>query len=57
VQSGIDLNTVRGLMGHADLEMVLRYAHLSSDRSTMAVEKVARTAPTPTVAQSAIVPA
>jgi integrase len=42
VQSGIDLNTVRDLLGHADLEMVLRYAHLSPDRLTMAVEKVAR---------------
>ena len=42
VQSGIDLNTVRDLLGHADLEMVLRYAHLSPDRLTMAVEKIAR---------------
>lgn len=50
VQSGIDLNTVRDLMGHADLEMVLRYAHLSPDRLTMAVEKVARTAPAPSAA-------
>ncbi len=43
VQSGIDLNTVRELLGHADITMVLRYAHLSPDRLTMAVEKVART--------------
>lgn len=50
VQSGIDLNTVRDLMGHADLEMVLRYAHLSPDRLTMAVEKVARSAPAPSAA-------
>ncbi len=57
VQSGIDLNTVRDLMGHADLEMVLRYAHLSPDRLTMAVEKVARTAPAPTIAPNASVPA
>jgi hypothetical protein len=33
---------VRDLLGHADLEMVLRYAHLSPDRLAMAVEKVAR---------------
>lgn len=45
VQSGIDLNTVRELLGHADISMVLRYAHLSPDRLTMAVELVAR--PTP----------
>lgn len=42
VQSGIDLNTVRELLGHADITMVLRYAHLSPDRLTAAVEKVAR---------------
>lgn len=43
VQSGIDLNTVRELLGHADISMVLRYAHLSPDRLTMAVEQVSRT--------------
>ena len=42
VQSGIDLNTVRELLGHADITMVLRYAHLSPDRLATAVEKVAR---------------
>jgi integrase len=42
VQSGIDLNTVRELLGHADITMVLRYAHLSPDRLVMAVQKVAR---------------
>ena len=42
VQSGVDLNTVRELLGHADITMVLRYAHLSPDRLATAVEKVAR---------------
>ena len=42
VQAGIDLNTVRELLGHADISMVLRYAHLSPDRLTMAVEQVPR---------------
>lgn len=42
VQSGVDLNTVRELMGHADIEMVLRYAHLSPGHLATAVEKVAR---------------
>ncbi|MDP9084027.1 MAG: site-specific integrase [Pseudomonadota bacterium] len=44
VQSGIDLNTVRELLGHADITMVLRYAHMSPDRLSMAVEQVARRA-------------
>jgi integrase len=42
VQSGVPLNTVRELLGHADTTMVLRYAHLSPDHLAEAVEKVAR---------------
>lgn len=42
VQSGVPLNTVRELLGHADTTMVLRYAHLSPDHLAAAVEKVAR---------------
>lgn len=42
VQSGVPLNTVRELLGHADTMMVLRYAHLSPDHLAAAVEKVAR---------------
>ena len=42
VQSGVDLNIVRELLGHADIAMVLRYAHLSPGSLVTAVEKVAR---------------
>ena len=42
VQSEVDLNTVRELLGHADVTMVLRYAHLAPDGLALAVEKVAR---------------
>ena len=36
--SGVDLATVRELMGHKSIEMTLRYAHLSPDHRKQAVE-------------------
>ncbi|MCX6539159.1 MAG: site-specific integrase [Acidobacteria bacterium] len=40
VQAGVDLNTVRELLGHADIKMTLRYAHLAPEHRAAAVAKL-----------------
>lgn len=39
--AGVDLNTVRELLGHGDIKMVLRYAHLAPEHKAAAVERIA----------------
>lgn len=40
VMSDVDLNTVRELLGHGDMAMTLRYAHLAPEHKANAVEKL-----------------
>jgi site-specific recombinase XerD len=39
VCSGVDLYTVKELLGHSEIAMTERYAHLAPDNLRVAVEK------------------
>jgi len=42
VMSGADLMTVKELLGHADLAMTMKYAHLAPDHKKMAIQNFGR---------------
>lgn len=40
VMVGVDINTVRELIGHADIKMTLRYSHLAPEHKAEAVARL-----------------
>ena len=42
IMAGVDLTTVKELMGHKDIKMTLRYAHLAPSHTEMSVSKLDR---------------
>ena len=42
VMNGVDLTTVKELMGHKDIKMTLRYSHLAPEHTKSAVNKIGK---------------
>ena len=40
VEAGVDLVTVKEILGHSSIEMTIRYAHPTSENKRRAVEKL-----------------
>ncbi len=57
---GVDLNTVKELLGHKDIKMTLRYTHLSPDHKRNAIatleQRFSGTVPQPLPQQPTTLP-
>jgi len=42
VMAGVDLTTLKEILGHKDIKMTMRYSHLAPDHKLRAVEKMER---------------
>ena len=51
VMAGVDIRTVQELMGHRSITMTMRYAHLSPQHRTGALEKLCQTSATRTATE------
>jgi site-specific recombinase XerD len=52
VMAGVDIRTVQELMGHKSISMIMRYAHLSPQHRTGALEKLCQPTATRTATEA-----
>jgi hypothetical protein len=53
VMAGVDIRTVADLMGHATIQMTMRYAHLAPEHTQDAVDRLVADSPNETATRTA----